>query len=583
MLNKKIIIFIIVSISVTIPAHNIFAQGLDIGGTVSFSYLTSDGTDKDQTLESTGENFSRNYNYSLNIKKDLTSKGSARSAIRYSIGSTIKDKDETTDFNVELSYDKVSCSISLTDNTVSNYNVGVSNGKSTSFSFQINPQLLPRFSLTYGASVQDDVISPSSNNSMGVSLTKTFRVQNSDLSTAVSYDDSSDNITGTQNTSNMANINFGTNLMDDKISVNTGYRVGNSYNVNESSNNLTESGNFSLSYRVFDNLNISGDWAKNSNFPSETAQKDVNNSNRFGLNYSPITNLTFALSVDYSENQSINSILKSSSKTFSTKMPPILDVVDIAYSYGTAETENTLTVDNSLDFNLNLAELKINDLISNIRYGTQKSKTIDSDSYTTNGNFRVGISFKPIENSNLSYNYNLDKTTSNNNDDDRTATSNTVNADYNISLMENLNCSLGTSYGYSQDISPFTSNTRTDNTYNGNIDYIIGKVNINFAGSLSHSFDESGVHVNQRSSIGPGISTIFLGTSIAFNAAFGEDITDGELNETNSTDYSLNVNYPFGLIGSSSFSYSVNSKEDLQDPSSSSDSENIAFNMSFHF
>lgn len=64
MLNKKIIIFIIISISIVISIRNIFAQGLDIGGTVSFSYVTSDGTNKSQTLESKGESFSRNYNYS---------------------------------------------------------------------------------------------------------------------------------------------------------------------------------------------------------------------------------------------------------------------------------------------------------------------------------------------------------------------------------------------------------------------------------------------------------------------------------------------------------------------------------------
>lgn len=471
----------------------------------------------------------------------------------------------------------------MQDNTASDFNVGVSNDKSTNFNFQINPEVLPRFSLAYSTSIKDSEITANSNNTMNVQFSKNFKIQNSNLSTAVSYGDNSDNLTGKQSTNNAFNLSYGISLMDNKLFINTGYRVGNNYDVNNSINSLSESGNFSFGYKIFENLDINSDWTKNSSFSSESAKKDVNNSNSFRLNYVPIKNLSFALGMNFNENQTGDAIGKSTTKNFATRLPPILDIVNISYNYTTSETENTLTADNSLDFALDFGSLKISNFTSNVRYGTKKTKTIDTNSYSTIGNLGFNVNFELIENLRLSYVYNLDKTTSNSESDNKDATSNTINAAYVLKLMENLNCSVNTSYSNTQSLSAFSSNSNIDHNYNGSLDYRIGETSVSFAGSLSRSFDESGVHISQRTSIGPGISTKLLGTAISANASFGEDSSNGELNSFNTTNYSLNASYPFGKIGSSSLSYTVSSQENLRDPSSNSDSENISFSMSFNF
>ncbi|MFH1288702.1 MAG: hypothetical protein ABII25_08420 [bacterium] len=583
MLDKKKIIFqslIIIAASIIIPARGVFAQGLSIGGNASFSYTASDNTGKSLTVQESDESFTQNY--SLNIKNDLTSKGSIRSAVRYSINNSLGARDEATDLSVDLSYDKISCSIGLQDNTNSDFDVSnISNDKSTDFNFQISPEVLPRFSLSYSTSVKDSEITVNSNNVLNLQFSKNFKIQDSNLSSAFSYTDNSDNSTGEQNTDNRFNLSYGIKLLDDKLSINTGYRIGNSYDVNNAANNSSESGDVGFSYSILENLIVNGDLTRTTDFPSDTGKMDVNNTNNFRLNFIPVKNLNFTTS--FSETQSGDKAENNTSKSFSANLPPIFDVAEISYNYSSKETEATLDADNSVDLNLDFGALKVSDFTANARYGTKKSKTIDTDSYTEVGNFGFGVNMQPMENLRFSYTYNLDKTTSNVIDDNKDAIRNSISVDYAIKLMEDLNGSISTAYDNTRDISTYSSGNRTDNSYNGNLNYKLGETNVSFSGSLSRSFDESGVHVSKRTNIGPEISTKFKGVSLAAKVAFGEESSDGELTASDNTNYSLNVVYPFGTLGSSTLSYTVSSVKDLKDPSASTDDEKVSVNMSFSF
>lgn len=580
-MNKKKIVFAIVFIGVIILPRGIFAQGLSIGGNASFSYTISDNTDKSLTVQESDESWTQSY--SLNVKNDLTDKGSVRSAVRYSVNNGgVKSKNEATDLSVDLSYDKISCSIALQDNTNSDFDASnISNDKSTNFNFQVNPEVLPKFSLSYSTSVKDSEITVNSNNALNLQFSKNFRIQDSDLVSAFSYSDNSDNSAGTQKTDNKFNLSYGFKLLDNKLSITTGYRIGNSYDVNNASNNLSESGDFGFSYTILENLIVNGDLTRNTNLPSDTGKMDVTNTNNFRLNFIPVKNLN--LTTSFSETQTGDKAENNTSKSFSANLPPIFDVAVINYSYSSKETDVTLDADNSVDLNLDFGALKVSDWTANAKYGTKKSKTINTDSYTEVGNFGFGVNMSPMENLKFSYTYNLDKTASNVIDDNKDSIRNSINVDYGIKLMEDLNGSVSTAYSNTRDISTTSSGNKTDNSYNGSLNYKLGETNIAFSGSLSHSLDESGVHISKRSNIGPELSTKFKDISLAAKVSFGEESSDGELTASDNTNYSLNAAYPFGTIGTSTFSYTVSSVKDLKNPSASKDDEKFSVNMSFNF
>lgn len=577
--QKTKIIFAIILAGIIIPICNISAQGLSIGGNASFSYSISDNTSKSLTVQESDESWTQDY--SLNVKNDLTDKGSVKSAVKYSVSNSVKARGEKTDLSVDLSYDKVSCSIGLRDDTNSDFDASnISNDKSTSFNFQINPEVLPRFSVSYSSAVKDSQITITSANVLSLQFAKNFKIQDSNLSSAFSYTDNSDNATGKQSTDNKFNLSYGFKLLDDKLSITTGYRIGKGYDVNNAASTSNESGDMGFSYNVLENLVVSGDLKRSTDFLS-CGKMGVNNANNFRLVFTPLKSLNLATS--FSETQTNDKAENSTSKNFTANLPPILDVATINYSYTSKEADATLDVDNSVNIDFDFGALKVNDFTANAKYGTKKSKTISTDSYTEVGNFGFGVNMLPVENLKFSYTYSLDKTTSDVTDDNKDSIRNSITADYNIKLTEDLNGSVGTTYDNTRDISTTSSGNKTSNNYNGSLNYKLGETSIGFTGSVSQSFDESGVHISKRTNVGPEISTKISGVSLAAKVAFSEESSEGELTASDNTNYSLNADCPFGTIGSGKFSYTVGSVKDLKNPSASKDEEKISAGMSFNF
>ncbi|MEW6088350.1 MAG: hypothetical protein AB1498_08610 [bacterium] len=577
MIDKKIFIIIFTLIITAAFSRNNFAQGLNISGGASFSYSTSDSSDNPLTVDEMSDSFSQNY--SLNLKTDLTSKGTARSAVRYTVTNNIKSKTEATDLSVDLSYDIVSWSIALQDNTNSDFDQELSNNKGTNFTFQVNPQVLPRFSLTYASSIQDNEITPSSSRSVGLQFSKNFVVLGSNLSSAVSYTDNSDNITGEQTTDNRFNVSYAIRLLSDKLGIATGYRIGNTYDVIKTASTVSESKDVNITYDVFQNFSINTSLAISSNFAN--GKEDIAEASSFRLQFIPIKGLNFALNLNQS--QTNETVDDTSAKNFTASFPAIFDVLKINYSYGSSETRQTLDATNSVDLSLDLAPLNISDFTTNAGYGNRRSRSITVDSLAENENFRFSIGGRFIDKINVNYNHNLDKTTSNIDTDNRDATSNSINLSYGLTIIEDLNGTISTSYTHNQNISPASSSANTTYNYNGALNYKLKDTNVSFSGSLDRTFNETGAHVSQRTNVGPGISTKFLGLSLAINASFGEDSSDGELSATRSTNYSITTSYPLGTIGSGSFSYNVGTQENLKNPSDSKNDERFSFNMSFTF
>ncbi|MDD5773861.1 MAG: hypothetical protein PHX78_10395 [bacterium] len=588
MLNKKIIIYIIVPISIFIYARNIFAQGLDIGGNVSFSYTSSDGTDRAKTLEDAAENFTHIYSYNLNIKNDLTEKGSLRTAVRYSINEAVKSKTEVTDLNFDLSYDIIACSLGLTDDTNSDFTIGVSNTKTNKFSFSINPEVLPRFSFNYSNSIKDSQLTTTSDNTAGVQFSKNFKIQDSNISSAISFNSNStnsvDSPTVNQTTNNALNLSYSTKLLDNKLSFNSGYRVGNNYDVATSVNSLTESGDASFSFNLLENLNINCDWTKSNSFNSQSGRKDVSNANGFRIAFTPIKNLSFSTSAKTSETQTVDSIDNTNTRDFSVRIPPIFDAVNIGYTYTSSQTKNTITANDSIDLSIAPpGSLNVSDFTASARYGFGKKHSVENNNASEAENFGFNLSGKLIERLDCTYAYVLDKNNSNIPDDNRDDIRNTITLNYSLMLIEDLNSSLGTSYSHTQSNSSTASSDQTTSDYKASLDYKLGVTSVNLTGSLTRTFDETGTHLSQRTDFGPGISTTFQGIPISAKLSVGTDSRDAELISTNNINYSLNASYPIGNIGNSSLTYTVIKQENLTDQSANSVTEDILINVSLSF